>query len=285
MISRALLYYFMILVVIALFTVQSKSVNSAIPFLLTPPEQQQPPLEPSSSSAQTIITRTFNLNIEGLTFPIRYAITGNGNIPHNILWEEHKSNILSISISSKSNGKLIIELPRALIDSPRVFVDGIHVPTLQTTINSKVRTLVINFHKDSSQIEIQNTAPPNVAPSFQPHPPTDYQVSIVQGASTMADKAFSVNPINPKTGDIVTWTNDDDTPHTITSGKGLSDSNMGKEFNSSPELRTLIAPSQTFSHKFTTAGEFAYFCEVHPTMVGEVTVMSGNMASGAMNHS
>jgi hypothetical protein len=35
-----------------------------------------------------------------------------------------------------------------------------------------------------------------VAPSFQPPPPTNYQVSIVYGASTMADKAFSPNPIN-----------------------------------------------------------------------------------------
>jgi hypothetical protein len=41
--------------------------------------QRHPP-----SSAQSIITRTFNLNIAGLTFPIRYAITGNGNVPHGI---------------------------------------------------------------------------------------------------------------------------------------------------------------------------------------------------------
>jgi hypothetical protein len=40
MISRALSYYFMILVVIALFTLHAKSVNSAVPFLVTPSEQQ-----------------------------------------------------------------------------------------------------------------------------------------------------------------------------------------------------------------------------------------------------
>ena len=37
-------------------------------------------------------------------------------------------------------------------------MDGIHVPAKQTTINSKVRTLVVNFHKVSSKIEIQTTA-------------------------------------------------------------------------------------------------------------------------------
>jgi hypothetical protein len=68
------------------------------------------------------MTRIFNLNIAGLTFPIRYAITGNGNIPHSITWEQHNRNTLSIDIGSQSNGKLIIELPRVLIDSPQIYV-------------------------------------------------------------------------------------------------------------------------------------------------------------------
>ncbi|MFL6508185.1 MAG: plastocyanin/azurin family copper-binding protein, partial [Nitrososphaeraceae archaeon] len=32
------------------------------------------------------------------------------------------------------------------------------------------------------------------------------------------------------------------------------------------------SPKQTFSHKFDTAGEFPYFCQLHPTMVGKVVV-------------
>jgi len=68
-------------------------------------------------------------------------------------------------------------------------------------------------------------------PSFQRHPPTNYQVSIVQGASLMSNNAFS--PISIKAGDMVTWTNDDGTSHTITSGSGPSDPNIGKEFDSS----------------------------------------------------
>ena len=98
------------------------------------------------------------------------------------------------------------------------------------------------------------------------------KVSIVEGASTMADKAFDPSPANVKAGDTVTWTNNDSTPHTVTSGTGASDPNMGKDFDSSPGLKTLLAPKQTFEHKFATAGEFAYFCQVHPTMVGKVVV-------------
>ncbi len=97
-------------------------------------------------------------------------------------------------------------------------------------------------------------------------------VSIVPNASTMADKAFSPNPINAKVGDTITWTNKDTTFHTVTSGTGTSDTAKGKEFDSSPGLKTFIQPSQSFSHKFMTAGEFAYFCQIHPTMVGKVVV-------------
>jgi plastocyanin len=98
------------------------------------------------------------------------------------------------------------------------------------------------------------------------------KVSIVEGASTMTDKAFNPNPVTVKVGDTITWTNDDSQIHTVVSGTGASDPNMGKEFDSSPGLKTLLAPKQTFSHKFDTAGEFPYFCMLHPTMVGKVTV-------------
>jgi Copper binding proteins, plastocyanin/azurin family len=70
------------------------------------------------------------------------------------------------------------------------------------------------------------------------------------------------------------WTNDDSQAHTVTSGTDSSDPNMGKEFDSSPGLNTLLSTDQTFSHKFTTAGEFPYFCQLHPTMVGKVVVVS-----------
>jgi plastocyanin len=36
----------------------------------------------------------------------------------------------------------------------------------------------------------------------------------------------------------------------------------------------------TFSHTFDTAGNFPYFCEIHPWMVGVITVGSGSASSG-----
>ena len=95
------------------------------------------------------------------------------------------------------------------------------------------------------------------------------KVSILEEASEMGDQAYDPNPVNVKVGDTVTWTNDDSQIHTVTSGTDSSDPNMGKELDSS-----MLSQDQTFSHKFNTAGEFPYFCQLHPTMVGKVIVVS-----------
>jgi plastocyanin len=44
----------------------------------------------------------------------------------------------------------------------------------------------------------------------------EVKVSIVPGASTLAEKGFSPNPVNIKSGDDVTWVNDDTLSHTVT---------------------------------------------------------------------
>src|SRR6478672_7749947 len=83
-------------------------------------------------------------------------------------------------------------------------------------------------------------------------------VSIVPGASTLADKAFSPDDIKIKSGDSVKWTNDDA---------------KGKEFDSGLSgPNALTTKGKTFTHTFTKAGEFPYFCQLHPTMVGKVQV-------------
>jgi plastocyanin len=102
---------------------------------------------------------------------------------------------------------------------------------------------------------------------------TGTQVSIVQGASTMADKAFSPNPVTVKVGDTITWTNNDNQFHTVTSGSGSSDPNMGKAFDSGLSgASALTTMGKTFQHQFTQAGQYPYFCQLHPTMVGKVIV-------------
>ena len=97
----------------------------------------------------------------------------------------------------------------------------------------------------------------------------DVQVSIVPGGSTLADKAYISNPVEVKVGQKVTWTNNDSVQHTITSGaQGSADT--GKEFDSG--LSKLLTNGQTFEHTFAAAGEFHYYCQLHPLMQGTVIV-------------
>ena len=98
------------------------------------------------------------------------------------------------------------------------------------------------------------------------------QVSIVPGASTLTDTAFSPNSIEVTVGQNVAWTNDDSAFHTVTSGTaGAADA--GKEFDSGLTGPTaLTSKGKTFEHTFDRIGDYPYFCTLHPAMVGNVIV-------------
>jgi plastocyanin len=98
------------------------------------------------------------------------------------------------------------------------------------------------------------------------------QVSIVAGASTLTDRAFSPNVIEITVGQTVVWTNDDNAFHTVTSG-AAGDAEAGKEFDSGLTGPTaLTSKGKTFEHTFDRIGDYPYFCSLHPAMVGTVIV-------------
>ena len=98
------------------------------------------------------------------------------------------------------------------------------------------------------------------------------QVSIVPGASFLTDDAYSPNPVEITVGQTVLWTNDDTAFHTVTSGTvGAADA--GQLFDSGlAGPNALISKGKTFKHTFDTAGEYQYYCTLHPAMVGTVIV-------------
>jgi plastocyanin len=98
---------------------------------------------------------------------------------------------------------------------------------------------------------------------------TGTSVSVVSGSSSLTDTAYQPNPIQVSVGNTVSWTNNDSQPHTVTSG---SNGQPDNKFNSSPNFSPLLNPGQTFSFTFTQAGDYPYFCMLHPNMVGTVTV-------------
>jgi plastocyanin len=89
-------------------------------------------------------------------------------------------------------------------------------------------------------------------------------VSIVRGSSELTDDAYQPNPIEVSIDDTITWTNDDIAQHTVTSGEN---GEPNGEFDSG-----LLSTGATFEHTFTEAGEYPYFCTLHPNMVGTVIV-------------
>ncbi|MEP6731699.1 MAG: metallophosphoesterase [bacterium] len=72
--------------------------------------------------------------------------------------------------------------------------------------------------------------------------------------------AFSPKTITVAAGHPVTWINHDDVPHRIQSADG--------KFAPSKVLDT----KGTFATTLSKAGEYPYFCSLHPTMTGRITV-------------
>ena len=70
---------------------------------------------------------------------------------------------------------------------------------------------------------------------------------------------FGPEKLTVKAGTTVTWTNEDDIPHTVASAT--------KAFKSKA-----LDTDDSFSFTFTTPGTYEYFCSLHPHMVGTVVV-------------
>jgi len=92
------------------------------------------------------------------------------------------------------------------------------------------------------------------------------EATIVSGAAMHDETAFSPNPIEIERGDTVTWTNKDFDSHTVTSGS-VGDEDAGDDFDSG-----FMGPQSSYSHRFDHRGDYEYFCEIHPNMVGTVHV-------------
>ena len=79
----------------------------------------------------------------------------------------------------------------------------------------------------------------------------------------IASNSFFPSQLDLPRGSRVVWTNQDSAAHAITSG--TPDHPTGV-FNQR------IEPGTSFSFTFTEAGNFEFFCSIHPTMRGAVVV-------------
>lgn len=99
-----------------------------------------------------------------------------------------------------------------------------------------------------------------------PNPPGDDKVLI-------QDLKFIPSTITVQKGATVTWTNNDQTAHTVTSDDYPDPSTPptttvpAGAFTSKP-----LNPGESFSHTFDKPGKYPYHCEIHNYLKGEVIV-------------
>jgi len=75
---------------------------------------------------------------------------------------------------------------------------------------------------------------------------------------TIDNFTFTPVELTVKVGDTVTWTNHDDIPHTVVSAGKFRSKAMDTD--------------NSFSFTFTSAGDYKYFCSLHPHMSGMIKV-------------
>ncbi len=81
------------------------------------------------------------------------------------------------------------------------------------------------------------------------------------GKVSIDNFTFSPAEIEVGVGSSVTWTNNDDIPHTVT------DADNPRTLKSSP-----LDTGESYTRKFDKPGTYRYFCSLHPHMQGTVVV-------------
>jgi plastocyanin len=87
--------------------------------------------------------------------------------------------------------------------------------------------------------------------------------------------AFQPNPVHITVGTTVTWTNQDEILHTVTSGtRTYDDQHLQKEIVPGPPGFDfqLDGKGKTATFTFSQAGTFNYLCSRHPGMDAQIVV-------------
>ena len=83
-----------------------------------------------------------------------------------------------------------------------------------------------------------------------------------ENAIVIKNFAFSPSAITIKAGASVTWINQDGTNHTV-----VSDTGSAVTFGSKD-----LPTGGSFSFTFSKPGTYSYYCSIHPSMTGTITV-------------
>jgi plastocyanin len=111
---------------------------------------------------------------------------------------------------------------------------------------------IVLTHKSNSPSNPSNSAS---SASRQSSAPASGTINIV-------NMLFTPSQISVRKGGTVTWTNNDNTTHTVVDDlTNVGGPNSGD-----------IAPSQSYNFTFNKTGSFQYHCRIHPSMRGTIVV-------------
>jgi plastocyanin len=94
-------------------------------------------------------------------------------------------------------------------------------------------------------------------------------LNILEGSSIQGSPDYDPDELTASAGAEVTVVNQDTVLHTVTSGTGTSDPQSAQSFDSG-----FIGPGQSaaLSLAQVPAGQYDYYCQVHPYMTGKLVV-------------
>ena len=110
-------------------------------------------------------------------------------------------------------------------------------------------------------------APPTPTPSPTPLPATVPLGAVIVHMIELVPGHYVFKPasVTVKAGTVVVWFNDSDGAHTVTSDPGLPTS-----FNTTSN----VTQGKTFALVFNTPGTYNYHCNIHPTTMKAVIVVT-----------
>lgn len=94
-------------------------------------------------------------------------------------------------------------------------------------------------------------------------------IVIPEGAEEPGHAPYQPSDLTVKKGLTIVVTNTDDAPHSVTSGTGPEDSSAGNAFEAGLMFPRSSAHIETGS---LHAGDYSFYCFVHPWMKGKLTV-------------
>jgi nitrite reductase (NO-forming) len=174
-----------------------------------------------------------------------------GQVPQTVLLVDHalvrafdKGAVGHVVITGDANPEIFDDAPGDLPDAPPAPAGDVTTGDATSSAGRAGESAPGDGEQYAVAIEAGSSAFRDVAPD-------DYSTGALGG--------YSVDVLEVRVGDTVTWTNEDTMAHTVTAADGSFDSG-------------LVLPGDTWSHTFTEVGRAGYFCTPHPWMRGAVVV-------------